>query len=192
MNGSRFYRVISLYPGIDLDVICLCLCTSNILVTPTNSISFSLECPFLWLIRWSIHMSNSVQISLGRRCPRFLFHIVYLLCQSPSSLFWMSISSLFFAISPTISSELSALVPLQGRAPEIRPHCYSTRPQGIHLPYLPGLLHCDLVMYGQMDSWTRSWNFVSSKGVRIVSIHVGPFQMFWHSSLHLQENSISL
>ena len=45
---------------------------------------------------WSVHMSNSVQIYLGRRFPCFLFHVVSLLRQSPSSLFWMSM--VFFAL----------------------------------------------------------------------------------------------
>ena len=87
-------------------------------------------------------------------------------------------SSLLFAISSTVSSELWALVPLQGRAPEVRPRCCSTRPQRIHLPYLPGLLCCDFVMCGRLKTWTCSWNFVSSEGVPIVSICVGSFQMY--------------
>ena len=82
----------------DFVVSSLCLCTSNFGHPDYyySALAFLSIFLSLWLMGWSVRMSNSLQISLGRRFPRFLFHVAFLLRQSPSSLFWMSM--VFFAL----------------------------------------------------------------------------------------------
>ena len=154
------------------------------------SIGFSLDCPLLWLMGWSVHMSNSLQISLGRRFPRFLFHIAFLLRQSLSSLFWMSM--VFFAFCEFFNPFLQVMS--LGFPPKKSSRSTSTLLFDPALgnssslsPRTSMLWFGHVWINGLLDTFLK---FVFSEGLRIVSIHVGSFKMYWHLGLHLQKDPV--